>query len=514
MKTITLKWVVVVLFLSVFAVGTVFGADYYVAPPGPPFYGDDYNSGMLDAPWATIQKAGDTLSAGDTAYVRVGTYNARVVINVSGSAVGGYITIRNYPGESPIIDGTGLIVGEGWDQLILIDSKPYIIINGFELKDFTTAEQYHNPIGIFVTGSSNNIELRNLKIHNIEANFDNGDKWMDGADAHGIAVYGTEGTEALRIHDITIDNVEIYDCVLGSSESLVLNGNVDGFVVSNSVVHDNNNIGMDFIGYEGKCPNEDLDRARNGIVRDNNVYNISSYGNPSYWGGKDWERCADGIYVDGGTNILIDRNISTNNDIGIELASEWKGKTTDYITVRNNFVTKSYMAGLMMGGYDKKRGSTAYCKIVNNTFYKNSICEDGYWGEIHFQYAVHYNELYNNLVWAGPVGGVHFGSSFRGATGNSIDYNTYYTTNPETTWVWNTSWISSFADWQDEGHDTNGQFANPLLIDPENGDFHIPSNSPAKDAGTNSADHGDYDLDGEARIYNIIVDAGADEYHP
>ena len=45
---------------------------------------------------------------------------------------------------------------------------------------------------------------------------------------------------------------EVYDNLLQSSEALVLNGNIDGFTVINNV-HDNNNIGYDFIGYRCYC---------------------------------------------------------------------------------------------------------------------------------------------------------------------------------------------------------------------------------------------------------------------
>ena len=40
-----------------------------------------------------------------------------------------------------------------------------------------------------------------------------------------------------------------------------------------------------------------------------------SYGNPDY--GKTYS--SDGIYVDGGTNIIIEQNLVHNVDLGIEL---------------------------------------------------------------------------------------------------------------------------------------------------------------------------------------------------
>ncbi|MBN1484358.1 MAG: hypothetical protein JXA37_06510, partial [Chloroflexia bacterium] len=45
------------------------GTVYYVAPTG-----SDSNPGTQDYPWQTIQKAADTLAAGDTVYIKAGIY--------------------------------------------------------------------------------------------------------------------------------------------------------------------------------------------------------------------------------------------------------------------------------------------------------------------------------------------------------------------------------------------------------------------------------------------------------
>ena len=76
---------------------------YYVSTTG-----NDNNAGTLGAPWRTIQKAANTVHAGDTVQVRAGTYNEIVTMKTSGNATAGYITFQNYPGEAPIVDGTGL----------------------------------------------------------------------------------------------------------------------------------------------------------------------------------------------------------------------------------------------------------------------------------------------------------------------------------------------------------------------------------------------------------------------
>ena len=81
-------------------------ATYYVATSG-----NDGWLGTLAQPWRTIQKAANTLAPGDTALVRGGAYGPPVTVNVSGSASGGYVAFANYPGETPVIDATGISPG-------------------------------------------------------------------------------------------------------------------------------------------------------------------------------------------------------------------------------------------------------------------------------------------------------------------------------------------------------------------------------------------------------------------
>jgi Right handed beta helix region len=132
----------------------------------------------------------------------------------------------------------------------------------------------------------------------------------------GITVYRTNPDVPLS--DIVIDDNTIYDCEPADSETLTLNGNVDSFEVDRNVVHDVNNIGIDFIGGEGISTSPATDAARNGTCRDNVVYRARS----SYGGGY-----AAGIYVDGGRNIVLERNIVHECDEGIEVGAENPGVT-------------------------------------------------------------------------------------------------------------------------------------------------------------------------------------------
>src|SRR5439155_22351590 len=124
-------------------------------------------------------------------------------------------------------------------------------------------------MGISEAGSSGLVELSNNLIHNIESPNDH---------AHGIAFSGSSATP---MTNILVQGNEIRSCRLGQSESLVLNGNIDGFTVSGNIVQDNDNIGIDFIGFEGTGPSCQ-DQARNGISVDNRAYHHISANNPPY----------------------------------------------------------------------------------------------------------------------------------------------------------------------------------------------------------------------------------------
>jgi uncharacterized protein (TIGR01370 family) len=430
-----------------------------------------------------------------------------VTINVSGSAGGGYITFQNYGQETPILDGTGLDVPADDAGMFLIVDQSYVVIKGFEIRNYRTATLDRVPVGIRVMGTAHHIQIRDNHIHHIETNATPLGPDLAGADAHGIAVYGTDAPAS--INHILIDGNELDNLKLGSSEALVLNGNVEVFTVTNNVVHDSDNIGIDCIGFEDTAPSAAYDQARDGVVAGNTVYNIDTLGNPSYGG----ERSAGGIYVDGGTRILVEHNRVYSSNIGIEIASEHQGRATSDVTVRNNLVYNNHIAGIALGGYDTERGSTENCTIVNNTLYNNDT--QGDWnGEILIQFDTRNNVIVNNVVYASSqsllIGNIYT------STGNTIDYNIFYAPAgiDDSEWEWEGTTHTGFTAYRAaSGNDANSAFVDPELVNIAVPDLHLQAISPAIDAGQNLAAVGSYDIDGQARINGGAVDVGADEYY-
>jgi parallel beta-helix repeat protein len=252
-----------------------------------------------------------------------------------------------------------------------------------------------------------------------------------------------------------------------------------------------------------------VDRARDGVVVGNLVYNIDSYGNPAY--GE--ERSSDGIYVDGGTNIIIERNIVYDGNIGIELASEHSGKNTSYITVRNNFVYNNTQVGIAFGGYDEERGSTENCVIVNNTLYNNAT--QGDWGaELYIQFDTRNNIVSNNIIIANDAR-LFLESWSEVMTGNSMDHNLYFAPGDGTggSWIWKGESYDSFAAYQQaSGNDANSLVdVDPLLVSLDPPDLHLQTTSPAIDRGEILSVSGTLDIDGQTGSQGASIDIGADE---
>ena len=104
--------------------------------------GNDNYPGTFTNPWRTINKANSTLQAGDTVYIRGGTYNniqgdeANCIRPTNNGSAGNPITYMAYNNETVIVTGRALYVDPpAVRALILLYNKNYIHITGITVQN-------------------------------------------------------------------------------------------------------------------------------------------------------------------------------------------------------------------------------------------------------------------------------------------------------------------------------------------------------------------------------------------
>lgn len=470
--------------------------NYYVATTG-----NNSNNGSISTPWQTIQYAVSQLNIGDTLNITAGTYIGKIDLTISGAS-GQEITIKNYNNDNVIISGSTL---PGYEYLLKIENVNYINIEGLKFQDY----QKLDARGILVINSSN-ISILNNEFSNIDySSTAVGQTPNSSQNSQPIIIFGKDPLNS--INNLVINGNIIHDCETGWSECLSINGNIDGFEVKNNHIYNNTNIPLVAIGHEGECPDPALDQARNGLIKNNNIHD-----NPSAYA------AAGGIYIDGGKSIIVENNISYNNDFGIEVGCENNGNapndpSASDIIVRNNLIYNNKISGIALGGYNySTSGKVETTTITNNTLFNNDT-DNSYSGELLISY-VENSIIENNILYTNNADKVLIISENPNPT-LSLNYNLYYTPSGSNDIVIEINGVeyNDFSSYQTgTSQDINSNFSNPLFISETipNPNLHLNTGSPAINAGnpTFVPGIGEVDIDGEIRVYNGNVDCGADEY--
>ncbi len=129
--------------------------------------GSDANPGTLASPFYTLNNAWVSVSAGDTIYMRGGTYTYPNQVNLSGKngSTGNLIKIWNYPGEVPIITRpvSGYTATNPSGRRGPCISGNFIHMKGIEMTGFFQDDGFI-PNTPWVS-ASNDCIFENLKIH-------------------------------------------------------------------------------------------------------------------------------------------------------------------------------------------------------------------------------------------------------------------------------------------------------------------------------------------------------------
>lgn len=231
------------------ATSTAFAAEFYVSPDG-----DDDNPGSEAEPFATVGRGQQAASAGDTVWVRGGTYSfSSGTVGVSFTKAGepeNLIHYFAYPAEVPVFDLSAINPSgrvTGFDI-----QANYIHIRGMEITGVPQYQSGEDSWGLRIRGNNNIIELMNVH-HN---------------EAPGIFI--TSGANNLVLNCDSHHNYDVLENG-GSGDGFGCHSTGTGNVLSGCRGWSNSDDGYDFINAPGACTVEHSWAFRNGWVPDTNT---------------------------------------------------------------------------------------------------------------------------------------------------------------------------------------------------------------------------------------------------
>lgn len=281
------------------------GAIYYVAPLGGDF--------------STIQAAADVVQAGDTVYIREGTYTEQVEVKNSGTT-GEYITFSSYPGETVELDGSGISMG-GWGGLWEIRDRQFIQVIGVNVVN-------SDWFGFYIT-RSDHIIIKNGSTYQTKAS--------------GIYAYDSSY--------VTVDGNDVQRAVDGGSQECISFDTVTDFEIMNNSVHNGVNLEQGGEGIDVKVS------SANGSVHHNHIYDLPG---------------EVGLYIDGYDGYLHDVEVYSNISAapeGIAISAE-QGGVVERVNVYNNVIPATGAYGIVVTDWmPGVEGVKRDIKIVNNTVF-------------------------------------------------------------------------------------------------------------------------------------------------
>lgn len=164
------KKAILVFIFIVSGTSFLYASTFYVAPAG-----NDNNSGNLNSPFATIQKAQQAVQPGDTVYIRAGSYALKETQIARKEKIWAYVTYLDksglpgkpihywaYPGEKPVFD-LSLIKPAGLRVIAFFVSGSWLHFKGFEITGVQVTIKTHTQSECFENLGSNNVfELLNM----------------------------------------------------------------------------------------------------------------------------------------------------------------------------------------------------------------------------------------------------------------------------------------------------------------------------------------------------------------
>jgi hypothetical protein len=458
-------------------------------------------NGTLNSPFNSIQNAVNSSINNTHTIIHVfgGVYNENIWITKSGIP-NGYFTIKPYQSQKVILDGTN----QNSKEALIIQSASFVRIEGLIIQNYKA--NFAKGIGVYCeNGNVSNIEIVGNEIKNIDV-----DSTLSSSNPIVSFGHSTQNN-TYSISNILIANNKIHHCDTGFSEAIQINYNTNNFDVRNNEVFEITNIGIVAAGYH----NGIIKRASNGRIWKNKVYKCNSPHAP-----------AAGIYVDGARNVIIEQNLSYENQVGIQVGCENVDFESAEVFVRNNLIFNNSSHGLGIGGIlENNHGIVDNSYFTNNTLFNNNTVFNADFGEIYFTKAK--NCIIKNNIVSGKK---HFVAVMIKIqypdwynNGNSFNHNLYFSDSPnnstELVFKWGEGALWNFSTYQNQ----TGKEGNSFVNDPQFVNANLPyPELHIKNSINNGVDRGDpllmeyivgsFDFDGNIRA-NVFLDIGAYEYY-
>jgi parallel beta-helix repeat protein len=311
-------------------------ATYYVSN-----LGNDNGAGSSAAPWLTLQKAADTVVAGDNVIVRAGTYvgfdirrdgtaGSRITFSAEPSVLINQRNVRTPDGIN--LEGADYVTIEGFTVVGMPRTGIRTVTNTGVILRNNRCDQ-NNTWGI-LTGFSSNIV--------IEAN-----ECSRSAVEHGIYVSNSADNPTVRGNVLWGNNANGLH-MNGDIESGGGDGIISGALVENNIIYDNGRAGGSGINCDG---------VQSSLIRNNLIYNTHASGISLY-------------RIDGGGGST--GNVVVNNTVLVAADGRWAlnisgGSTSN--TVRNNiFYSAHSFRGSLSISADSLASFTSDHNVVMDRF--------------------------------------------------------------------------------------------------------------------------------------------------
>ena len=439
------KWM---LTICVLLSGAIFSnalraATYYVKPTG-----NNANSGLSEAlAWQTVQKGLATAIAGDTVFIRSGTYNEASpysgyigVVNhgfrpTNSGTAGNDIVFKGYPGDAlPMIlgvnDPTGSETTTIGRMVAELSNTSYIV---FDSLHFRYGWRGINAV------NTHYITVRYCVIDSLMGTYDNNGAFTSVNSASGTSVT-----------NITIENCDISYVGKGGSYN-VLNASGIHFYGTSNVIIRNNNIHHAYMGVF-------LKHATATYSHDFQIYGntFHDFYNGVNLGNTD-------LYA----NIVVRNNVFYNSLSGACVMLASPGSSASPYFLRNVFIYNNTMdCGGVAGGIAEQQGQ------IDSIFMFNNI-------------------IYNPALNQYDHSGIGFKNEAVTPTNVYEDYNMFYGRTDQLYYEWQgyinyytiAQWVALNPPGVYAGHGTHTVEANPLFVNAGARNYNLQAGSPALTGG-------------------------------